>query len=324
MQPEGSSSADQVIVLFVHIPKSAGTSIRDMFERSRHVWYVTRWYFYRGMLSSMVGAAVHKGTRRIFAEWHNEYNYSALPLLRADWHARAPNTRNLTVRTLTVLRPPTDLAASNCAFWFPRLAATVCIRVFPEWLLADVLQRSSHSHMLENEHRDATAVHDCRVEPWADLEDRAHCEAFAKGLPIREPKNATNVLPSLFGPEGRAVHALRRAAAIRRRTSTHAGCERLLTVAMGLIGQLDHIFFLSDPTTFPALHALSQSGDLATLERGYTPPALASRTPHRAASQKAQYQTSDARALLKKANTCSEELYQRIVRLRGRAVISSS
>ena len=119
------------VVLFLHLPKCGGTSVRTMFQRAG--WHLTLWSLsQRRFLSAIDDALISDNataqqrchtakarpkrcSTRLFVEWHlSPYNLSFIPTIEQRVKLLRPDA---IFRSFLIMRPPIDLVSSNGAFW---------------------------------------------------------------------------------------------------------------------------------------------------------------------------------------------------------------
>jgi hypothetical protein len=134
----GATVPSPVVVLFVHVPKCGGTTVRHVFSNS--AWYRTHWsltcrptgVWHSHRLLKAVHTALRQNRSRIFAEWHQELNFSWLPTLEAHVRRMRPDVRFI---SFTILREPSALVASHHAYWEPSRPVNLSLLLQPEFLL---------------------------------------------------------------------------------------------------------------------------------------------------------------------------------------------
>ena len=140
IQSRHTLARNPVVVLFVHVPKCAGTTVRPLFHNGG--WHQLHWsltcrptgVWHSHRLLKAIHTALTLNHSHIFAEWHQELNFSFLPELETHVRAMRPN---LTYHAFTILRPPEELLVSNAAFWTPTRPVNVTVLTHPEYLLFD-------------------------------------------------------------------------------------------------------------------------------------------------------------------------------------------
>ena len=78
----------QRVLLFLHVAKCGGTSVREIFHRHKDVWHATYWSLSQrqyGFKANRILHGIHLALRqnhtRIFVEWHVAVNFSFVPTL---------------------------------------------------------------------------------------------------------------------------------------------------------------------------------------------------------------------------------------------------
>ena len=147
------------VVVFIHLPKTGGTAVRTIFERSG--WHLTLWSlsqrrFLRAIEDALISAnqsAAQNGCRlnrpkrcaaRVFVEWHlSPYNLSFVGTIEQRVRELRPDAL---FRSFLILRHPVQFVASNGAFWRPHLLAEDVVRLGPELLLFELMDAGMQFH----------------------------------------------------------------------------------------------------------------------------------------------------------------------------------
>jgi hypothetical protein len=130
------------VVLFLHVAKCGGTTVRNIFKSQG--WHMTFWSltnkptgtWHANRLLKDIHKSLSRNHSRIFAEWHVELNFSAVPEIEAHVHNMR---RDVRFTSFTILRPPVSLVSSANAYFVPLRPANLSILLTPEILSESLL-----------------------------------------------------------------------------------------------------------------------------------------------------------------------------------------
>ena len=308
-----------IVLLFLHVPKCGGTSVRSIFRAG---WHRTHWslsnrpagVWHSHRMLKAIHDALKQNKTRIFAEWHIELNFTFLPEFERHVRAMRPGIR---YSSFTILRPPEDLVASNMAYWQHTMPANLSLRLHPEWLLFDpyLLNLSS----LAPTTVDASAA--CERQR-ALCDEAALFEAsMAKDRRTAQSMESTRRAIELGHKSITDGHRVNASARIASAEAVHTrivalGCAAFVRAAKRRLAAIDHILTLDDKATFPTLFMVRE-GDLS-----FTPPpkdeweTYRNNTPRSASNldeNLLQYRQPQYKELARRENACSRRLYEELL-----------
>lgn len=282
------------VVLFVHLPKCAGTTVGAVFHMhnwSRTLWSLTqRWSGWKAnRLLHSIHWLLSRNLTKIFVEWHLDYNFSAVSEIAQYVRRMRPG---VVFRSFTILRSPIELVGSNGAYWAPEMAAPLFIDQHPEMLLFGSIRIKS-------------TIADGRGEC---AKNRTFCNAIARYYARIRGSRSINVKDEVAAEDAMA----QRTGRLTRLAVD--GCNSLIEEAIHLLSSVDRVLLLEDETTMRVVHAMAR-GDLSF--RPLRPDIKLIEPSQRntatvGSKQRAPYRTADAIALANTANNCSMTLYRRL------------
>ena len=159
-----------IVVLFMHVAKCGGSSVRAIFQQQG--WKMTHWSlvereegWHDHRTTRSIGGALadeaRRGKRpRIFAEWHLGLNWTVLPSFEQNVQLMWPGA---IYHSFTIFRPPTEMVASNGAYWSWKIPAELFLYTRTEFLLFGVLGMP----VLPESARNGTAICESSDQAWA-------------------------------------------------------------------------------------------------------------------------------------------------------------
>ena len=300
------------VLLFIHIAKCAGTTVRGIFHDQK--WASTYWSLsqrFEGWKANRILHSVRllleRGDHpRIFVEWHLSPNITIVPQMGAYVKMMMPDVEFV---SFIILRSPTVLVASTGTYFNPGISPDIYIRTHADYFLFDVLGLPT---IMEPNNRTCT-----------DERRQQECNELITGWQLagNRPFNASS--------EGSSA-ALRKASYMlsrmdaRRATVESVGCASLTAAALRTLSNLDHVLFLEDNQTMqivqrvarwrPAAGNLSFEQIAGDEKQQYTSPIKASASSDRWKKQVvAAYKSAKSRDLLSRENTCSLAAYAKIL-----------
>lgn len=318
--PRGLSWAPRPrVVLFIHVPKAGGTTVRGIFRY--HNWTMTLWSLsqrYTGWKANRLLHSIHMNLglnrTRIFVEWHLDYNLSMVPEIHHYVRIMRPD---VVFRSFIILRDPLEFLRSNGAYWTPGRPAEMFLKEHPEHLIFGALRVSVSSNS-----SNGTAL--CLLPSSRDLCDdivryekhvrwkKEHKAAIRAGM---APVASENITTSLEESESAEASAIQRGG--RLETIARGGCAPVQGEALHLLAMLDGVLFLEDRSTMQTVGKMAatphSSGALL-------PPMSSLPSTKSSLVNRRPYDLPDAKALARKENACSIELYARLKAAGGRTV----
>lgn len=299
------SAERQRVLLFLHVPKCAGTTIRGIFGRQQ--WKATYWSLtqrFEGWKANRILFAIRNflasGETRIFVEWHLGINISSVPQLGEAVRTMRPSVEFL---SFIILRTPDSLVRSIGAYFSPAVPPDLFILTHTEFLLFDFLKLPLAVQPANN--------------TCADSKERYHeCVEVARRFPgLGHGVNASSA--------GALTHAgdLLSNADARHATVVSVGCASLIATALDLLLGVDHILLLEDDQTLQTMNRVARwtpsQGNLSFQRMedltGYKTLRLASSsTDPWKKNIVAAYNSSANRSRARRANKCSLAVYEQI------------
>ena len=230
------------VVLFMHLPKCAGTTVRSLFFKERGGGNMTKVWIQRTLWSagprsilSGILSALRDRLPFVFAEMHLKLDWTLAKKVRdASYRLRARvdgAPLNATVYSFTIWREPASLALSNWAFWWSngtrgdvaRQRAAAWLRASPEFLFfgnAGTMSRGSIPVQLEP----------------AEANDTQGCQERA-------------------ADRDACVHTAR----VRRQLSRH-GCAPLVRAGLDALAGLSEVFLFEDRRSLSRVRDIAAAG----------------------------------------------------------------
>jgi hypothetical protein len=302
-----------VVLLFYHLPKCAGTTIRELF--SYHGWFRTFWSNtqhptgrHANRLLRAVAVALRSGEKRIFAELHiAPLNWTAIPDMERAWRTLVPNLR---FRAFTVIRPPLSLLASNGQFWYPWMPPDVYIKFSPEQFLLRVILADTHHMARFRETANGSAVCERQhalCSQWAEASRPCGRSTCQPSRYLRRRANGT-LEEALFDS---AIRAATELGAVEAALAAAGSCAPLVAAALVSVAPVHFILNLADNSTFPRLHTAARGNLAFTAKARPLAGQKPDQTRHYLPSRKQNSYTSEANAALaREKNRCSLELFE--------------
>ena len=271
--PGRPMKANPVVILFLHVPKCGGSTVRSIFKQNQ--WHMTHWSLtqrYEGSwhanrLLSGIRTQLAGNKSKIFVEWHLAVNFSFVPELERHIHRMRPGIRLI---IFTILRQPNYLIRSAYAYFALNCPVTLAITLHPENFLFTTLNLTLP---LQSTPPNGTSVCDWQPELRDVCEDAAIWQASFRLIKQNRrnqtwPFDGTSFDRSrvairsgqevvLKGERRRANSIVERMVAIRQ-WSHRVGCATLVDDGLRMLAPIHHILYLESPDTFAIVHALAR------------------------------------------------------------------
>ena len=318
--PPGQSWAARArVVLFIHVPKCGGTSVRDIFRW--HNWSMTYWSnsqrltgWKANRLLANIRSYLARNDTRIFVEWHLDYNISFVPDLERYVRIMRPD---VVFRSFIIVREPTRLVTSTAAYGGSDMPPELFIRMKSEYLLVEALHppvagpgctiSGNCIHCDEGTKCAKNKVPDC-CAPYRRANGNALCRQSAWETFCA---NATRFTK---GSRAEAAQLVEERANRLAVLSDSSSCEQFIEDTIRRLSLLDAVLLL-DNGTMPIIHAMAHEAlligppsDTASLKLGFRAP----KSAHSLRRKRAPYERPAMKALLQEENTCSSRLYARL------------
>ena len=311
-----------VVVLFLHLPKAGGTSVRHIFAK---VPAVCKHWSWPCKTKAKSGCArsycydrwgpelfkyIHRWRpgqqqrdRHLFLEWHMGLNFTRIADLKPRVQLHRPN---LCLRVITLLRRPDQLVASIGAFFSPYVPPELVLRYIagPELLLFEYFGLA---------YAPADGRLACAQQPLA-------CQGVAnQGSFWSNPASWTwrnRSYANASAAQWEYAHRKMGSAAGKFARTLALGCAALVEQTMRVFEPIDAVLFLEDNRSYPAVHefarAAAASSECPSLRE--TPlPTLQQRTTLKSAATrpgpKRPWQAPGVAALAHELNACSMAAY---------------
>jgi len=272
--PGRPMKANPVVILFLHVPKCGGSTVRSIFKYNQ--WHMTHWSLTQRYEGSWHANRLLNGIRtqlagnksKIFVEWHLEVNFSFVPELETHIHRMRPGVRLI---IFTILRQPNYLIRSAYAYFAVNCPVTLAITLHPENFLFTTLNLTLP---LQSTPPNGTSVCDWQPELRDVCEDAAIWQASFRLIkqnrrnqtwPFDGTYDGTSFDRSrvairsgqevvLKGERRRANSIVERMVAIRQ-WSHRVGCATLVDDGLRMLAPIHHILrnarSLASPSEWP-------------------------------------------------------------------------
>jgi hypothetical protein len=285
----------QEVVVFLHVPKCGGTTVRNVFHRS-HRWAMTSWSTSPPQITATVLGWLRKNVSRIFVEHHMDISWWFPAHLKSRVLAAMPAVRFC---SFALLRSPDALALSSWGYWSGahNVSASEYSRVHSEQLLFEHFKLTPPRVKAEDV---------CTQEPWA-----ATCAAWRAyaARPQRRSHAGQDAVNPVTAAEAELVEMAQRAWA------TEQNCSLYVEKALRLASRVDTLLFLNDGTSMERIAAVAFGETLNCTGMG-SPQIRPRNTNHRPSYRRLYTDRAMWNSSLRAAaevNRCSMDLYRRLV-----------
>lgn len=320
------------VLLFLHIPKCGGTTVRQIFRTSG--WYMTLWSLTQRQQGWKANRILHSirnalvlNKSRIFVEWHIGLNFSFVPELAAHVRTMRPGVR---FAAFTLLRQPSNWIASNGAFWRPSMSAALWIRLSGERMLRTLLDDDT-GHLYVKVDGGSLCAPSGTKEAFCRRVQQFHAVLRMCGRRDANPRAWERCTQryqiafdsSMLGDGNITMNDTIQASADVgdmvgwQSTRDALGCEALVSAALSVLEPM-HVFVLED-SPWQAVLAVARGDNLTfkrpshhmadTFNTSWMPRARAAASDPQYLEQ---YRTPAAVALSREENRCTAMLIERV------------